>query len=518
MIITAKPPAPNAVRRVTSRAEIADSYSEYLSDESKARGSEVHDICFPKTWEEVSSALAENFASNRPTRISGARTGLTGGAVPEKGESVISLTGMKAISAPVFDASIGSYTVHVQAGVTLTELNASLAASGIGYFFPIDPTEASAAFGGMAATDASGARSYIYNSTRNWIRWGRIVLSDGAVLELSRGRDRVEKSSVTLEWNGSTKTLTASDIRKPPTKNTLGYGWAANGDLIDAFIGSEGTLGIFTDLEIVLAPVPARRLSFMQFFPSDDSALKFVEAVRGLDVYRILAIEYFDRRSLELACETPQGKASAPAKLVTTEANAAVYIECICEDDVVFGTLFEALEGITSSLGVSIENSFAGMEDKDLRELKTFRHAVPERINAIIAERKRALPGLHKIATDMAVPAPHMHDIYSLYRSVLSEAKLDFAIFGHSGNSHFHVNILPRSEEELVRAKSLYEGFAKKVVEFGGAVAAEHGIGRLKRNFLKMQYSVSEIENLRKIKQFFDARGLLNRGVLFDAE
>jgi len=519
MVISAKTPHAAVFKRIASRAEIDDSYSAFLSDESKLQGGEVHDICLPKSWAEVSAALAQNSSSKRATRVSGARTGLTGASVPEQDESIVSLTAMKRIADPAFDRSNNEWRIAVEAGVTLSELNAFLTSSRCGAFFPVDPTETSAAIGGMAATDASGARSYYYGSTRKWIRGARLVLVDGAVIELSRGRDRIENGTVTIDWNGTERSLSAATIAKPPTKNTLGYSWQENGDLLDVFIGAEGTLGVFTDLELALAPVPKQRLSYMQFFTSDDAALSFVEALREQTTHRILAIEYFDRRSLELACETAQGKASAPAGLVRPDTAAAIYLEAVCDDDEELSALYQMLEKLTETVGAAIDHSFAGIEEKDLRELKTFRHAVPERINALIAERKRSIPGLHKIATDMAVPAPRLRDIYALYRSVLLDAKLDFAIFGHSGNSHFHVNIIPRSEEELVRAKRLYEGFAAKVVEFGGAVAAEHGIGRLKRNFLKMQYSEAELANLRKIKSFFDERGLLNRGVLFfDAE
>ncbi len=463
--------------------------------------------------------LARNFGDGRPTRVSGARTGLAGGSVAGREESVLSVEALKSISEPRFSGTVGAMTVRVGAGVTLAELTTSLAESTPEWFFPVDPTETAAALGGMASTNASGARSYFYGAMRNWVHSAKIVLSDGSIIELERGRDRIEDGRVSFAWRGEERCLSAAPILKPMTKNTIGYCWSDRGDVLDVFIGAEGTLGVFTELELRLAKRPSRRLSYIQFFPTDDAALSFVSALRELKAHHILAIEYFDRRSLELACESPRGRAAAPAKLVGPESRAAVYIEAVCDDEAELERIYASLGAVLEALDASEDASFAGLDEKDIRELKVFRHAVPERIHALIVEFQRSAPGIHKIATDMAVPSTHMRDIYQLYRSTLEQAALDFAVFGHVGDSHFHVNIIPRNEEELKRGKALYEQFARRVVELGGSVAAEHGIGRLKRSFLEMQYSPTELQNMRMIKKFFDEAHLLNRGVLFfDAE
>ncbi len=107
----------------------------------------------------------------------------------------------------------------------------------------------------------------------------------------------------------------------------------------------------------------------------------------------------------------------------------------------------------------------------------------------MIALRRAQYPGLHKIATDMAVPDDSLGWVYERYQSLLGGEGLDFAVFGHVGDNHFHVNILPRDERELARAMACYALLAREIVARGGAVAAEHGIGRIKKCFLPLQYS-----------------------------
>jgi D-lactate dehydrogenase (cytochrome) len=152
----------------------------------------------------------------------------------------------------------------------------------------------------------------------------------------------------------------------------------------------------------------------------------------------------------------------------------------------------------------------------ELEEVKSFRHAVPEQINACIAERKKSHPALRKVATDMAVPDNYLKEVFKVYRSRFSEKDLEFAIFGHVGDNHLHVNVLPQDEVELSKALEAYKDIAKEVVKMGGVVSAEHGIGRLKKSFFKEQFSEAELNQLREIKRALDPELRLNMGVLFD--
>lgn len=503
------------VRHVTSAAEIESNFAPFLSDESKLRGTEVRELWFPLNVKDVSLILARNYREGIPSRVSGARSGLAGAAVPEAGECIISLEKMKTISTPELDEARGVCTVRVQPGVSLHELNSYLSEWGGGWYFPVDPTETSASIGGMVSTNASGARSYHFGATRAWVQSATVVLVDGGVLRLSRGADKLNGNTLRLRWQSEERTLTLDPVRRPPTKSTLGYLIEPNEAVLDLFIGAEGTLGVVAEIELLLAKIPTHRLSYMQFFASDETALSFVDRLRARGVPGVLAIEFIDKHSLGFAVSNPRGAKTPLAQLVTPQTEAAVYIEVSYETEDELGEIYAQLEEILAGIQVSMDQSYAGVEEKELREIKVFRHAVPEQINATIAVRKNSFPELHKIATDMAVPNSELLAIYRLYRDTLESAGLEFAIFGHAGNNHFHVNLLPRNTEELKLGKEVYKAFAAQVVKSGGAVAAEHGIGRLKREFLELQFGAEELKNLRSVKEFFDPRGLLNKGVLF---
>jgi len=146
--------------------------------------------------------------------------------------------------------------------------------------------------------------------------------------------------------------------------------------------------------------------------------------------------------------------------------------------------------------------------------LKEFRHAVPETINQIIGERKRKIPTLHKIGTDLAVPNENFEIIFKFYQETLDTAGLQYAIFGHIGDNHLHVNMMPRNEEELIEAKKYYKIFAEKAIELGGTVSAEHGIGKLKKEFLKILYGEKGIEEMKNVKKVLDSNCILGKGNL----
>jgi D-lactate dehydrogenase (cytochrome) len=176
---------------------------------------------------------------------------------------------------------------------------------------------------------------------------------------------------------------------------------------------------------------------------------------------------------------------------------------------------YTALEETIKSNGASLSDSWAAYENRELQRLKDFRHILPETINAIIAERKKQYPELHKLGTDLAVPDDRLHDMWQVYKGSLSAADLQWVAFGHIGNNHIHVNILPRNGSELQEGLKLYGHFAAKAVEFNGTVSAEHGIGKMKTNFLKLMYSPDHLDEMRAVKLALDPENLLNPGNIF---
>ncbi|KPK61839.1 MAG: hypothetical protein AMK73_07555 [Planctomycetes bacterium SM23_32] len=150
-------------------------------------------------------------------------------------------------------------------------------------------------------------------------------------------------------------------------------------------------------------------------------------------------------------------------------------------------------------------------------EMKRLRHAVPETVNAIIGRRKIEVPELHKVGTDMAVPDESVGAMMAFYERRLAECGLEHVIFGHIGDGHLHVNVLPRTGGELEQGEELYVEFAREAVRLGGSVAAEHGIGRIKKRFLPIQFGAEHLAAMRAVKAALDPDGILNPGVLFDA-
>lgn len=500
---------------VDDRASISSRYRDYLHDESKFSVDSVSSIAFPKSENELAFVVDQYHLAKESFAVSAARTGLTGACVPEGSRHLISLDRLKRISSPLKSESSQEFSIVVAAGVTLEELNNYLYQNHYELFFPVDPTEWSATLGGMLATNASGARSYHYGSIRNWVKGARIILANGELLELKRGECRVTANSITLETTAGESTITSADIYKPRTKNTLGYEFHDGMDLLDLFIGSEGTLGIVSELELRLISRPELRLYNLQFFKNEGAMFSFVEALRAESALKIFAIESFDRPAFDLILQSSIAKTNRCAQMLKDEFVCGIYTEIDLKSEDELSEVYEKLEQIIAESGANMQESIAGFEDKDAREMKAFRHAVPERINTIIAQRKSDCPGLHKIATDMAVEDKDLRYIYNFYKSALDLAKIEYSIFGHIGNNHFHVNMMPKNEAELKKAKEIYQSFASEVVRLKGAVSAEHGIGRIKRDFLKLQYGEDVISEMKKIKNLFDPHGLLSPGVLF---
>ena len=493
--------------QVLLKSADADLHSIYFHDESKITAKSLKSISFPTSIEQISSEMSYCYNKDIPIRISGARTGLAAGAVPLEDEHLISLTKLNKIIELTLDNNI-----IVQAGVSLKEVNSYLDENNPELLFPVDPTETSASIAGAVATNAGGARSFKYGSMRSWVEGLTVILPCGDILKLKRGQYKAKDFKFEIEDSYSKRSLEAKKITKPKTKNTLSYSFEEDVDLIDLFIGSEGTLGVIVEVELGLISRPKERLFLLQLFEDEQVALSFVKNCRDQKSLDCLYIECCDKRSLDLAKQSSIAKTNRAVKIIKDSHVAAVMLEIdISKSN--FETAYEMLSDLLTE--VSMEDSIAGMEEKDLREIKAFRHAIPETINQIIAKRKQEFPNIHKLGTDMAVPDQHLFDVYKLYKETLSKAKLDFTIFGHAGNNHFHVNILPKDEKELELAKEKYYDIAKAIVELDGAVSAEHGIGKLKKEFLNLQYDSSVFEQFKKIKDFFDPKNLINREVFF---
>jgi D-lactate dehydrogenase (cytochrome) len=533
------------VKVVRDLHTIEEEYVDYLHDESRAAASKVEAIFWPENEDDVLTVLAEARERNLPVTVSAARTGITAACVPLCGGIVVSMEKMSMLKELKHARDSDRWTLVVEPGALLCGIQESLdnyfkfytprwgkeackavqeaKDGGLRLFYPPDPTEMSATIGGTVATNASGARTFKYGPTRNYIRRLRMALASGAVLDITRGAAHAADDGmvhiprgIIAKAGDVPEAIPVPSYAMPPTKHCAGYYAAPHEDLIDVFIGSEGTLGVITEVEIEVLVRRKERLSVMAFFDSEAQALEFVENMRAANrdgALDVEALEFFGRTALELlrARRTP-GDTAIPELPV---ANAAIYTELVFDEAAMEAT-YELLEQYLTCCGTSTDDAWAGMDDAEIQHMKLFRHAVPETINQIIGERKRGIPGLHKIATDLAVPDGQLQAIMSYYHAQLGSAGLEYVVFGHVGDNHLHVNMIPRNEEERAKAEELYRAFAEKAVELGGTVAAEHGIGKLKKEFLGFMYGEEGIEQMRRLKRALDPSGMLGKGTVFD--
>jgi FAD/FMN-containing dehydrogenase len=257
-------------------------------------------------------------------------------------------------------------------------------------------------------------------------------------------------------------------------------------DWIDLFAGSEGTLGIVTEAEVQLLPAPDV-LAGIVFLISDSAALDVVEAWRRIPGLRM--IEYFDANSLDfLRSHYPE---------VPNRAAAALLIEQE-EGDLDFWS------------DNAPEDSWFAASGADRERFRRFRHALPELVNDTMRRR-----GFLKLGSDYAVPLARNREMLAEYHSALRQHGLEYVIFGHIGDAHPHVNILPRSPAEFETGQRLMLHFARYAVSLGGTVSAEHGLGKRKTHLLELQYTPVQIEAMKDVKRRFDPQWLLNRGNLF---
>jgi D-lactate dehydrogenase (cytochrome) len=484
-----------------------DDLQNYLTDASNMPGGHADKLFIPENTQEIAAILREADEKRIPVTVSGARTGTVGGAIPFGGY-IISLEKLDKIK----EIDKESRRATVQPGVILRDLQQAVEAEGL--FHPPDPTEWSCQVGGTVATNASGARSFKYGATRGFVKGLEVVLPGGHILNLRRG--------MAVSSDGENIELDAGDRKiriKVPTysqpavrKNTSGYFLGEKLDAIDLFIGSEGTLGIVTEIEFSLLKKPEGTFSGIVFFEDEGNLLKFADEARAISFRSREAndgssldasfIEYFDENSLRFIGEK---FGDVPA-----EARGAIFFEqemtAETED-----ALLEQWNDLFEKHQADLDRSWFTTTEADLQKMRGFRHALPVAVNERGVRNKQ-----RKVGTDMAVPDEAFPSFLRFYKQKMNESGLEYVIFGHIGDCHLHANMLPKDAAEAEKARHLYGRFIAQAVMLGGTVSAEHGIGKLKRHYLDVMMGERYLNEMAEIKKAFDPNGILGRGNMFE--
>ncbi|HEV7387503.1 MAG TPA: FAD-binding oxidoreductase [Gemmatimonadaceae bacterium] len=423
-------------------------------------------VARPDSIEEVVEVVRRAAADRIAITCAGAQTSTTAASITDRGI----LLSLRSIAGVTLDAE--AKTITAGPGALVGDIKRTAAAAGL--LFAPDPTsEEESTIGGAIACNASGARTFKYGATRQHVQSIRVVLA-----------------------NGDLKTFRRSNLEK----NTVGYSFAH--DPIDWFIGSEGTLGIVVEAELSLLPLPTHVVGLAVFFRTEADALKFVIAARESRTVAPRCIEYFDDQAIAIARGSTSG-ANIPAA-----STAMVYVEeeIMDDPDSSLGRWSDLLEATAPDFEPLV---FDG--EARLRDARQMRHSIPSTMNERGAKYFRS--GGRKVSTDWAVPYARLGEAIERARQIA--VALDIAppvIYGHAGNGHPHQNFVARDEGELATIERAVEDTLRHVITLGGTVAAEHGIGKLKRRWLPLQMNALQIAIMSAVKKELDPDGLLAPG------
>jgi len=470
----------------------------YTYDSSNLRGS-ADLLLIPKSIDELSESLKYCFDNNIKVTISGAGTGITGARVPFGG-AIISTERYKHI-----EISEDLNFVKCGSAVTLKELEDYL--EQFNRFLPPNPTEYNASIGGNTATNASGARTFKYGAIRQYINSLTIVLMNGDILYLTRGQNFVNDNNATIiSTNGNNYNFNIPNYQMPNIKNASGYYVRENMDVIDLFIGSEGTLGVFYEIVLKVLPRPEYILGGVIYFDDSNKLYEFVSNLRNLSrrdnsIINSRLIEYFDRKSLDLL--------KPKYNEIPDLAVGAIWFEQEYSnenEEILLESWYEFISNFTTL----IDNTWFAMNSKEHERLKEFRHELPLQVYENLTNNSQK-----KVGLDTAVPDDKFNILFQHYLNKCPALSLEYVVFGHIGNSHLHANIFCKNDEEYTKAKIFYDETIELSLSLGGTVSAEHGIGKLKTDYLVKMYGDKSVESMRNLKRVLDSKYLLNVNTMF---
>jgi D-lactate dehydrogenase (cytochrome) len=414
-------------------------------------------VAFVETSEEVAKLLALCHAERVPVVPWGAGTSLEGHVTPVRGGVTLDLSRMTRI----LDVSQPDMDCRVEAGVTRDQLNIYL--RDLGLFFPVDPGTSACTIGGMCATRASGTNAVRYGTMRENAMGLTVALADGRVIR------------------------TGGRVRKSAT----GY------DLTRLFVGSEGTLGVITEIQLRLHGIPEAMSSATCQFPTLRDAVETVIAIlqSGIPVARM---ELLDDAQMEASI--------AYSKLVGLERLPSLFFE------------FHGSAASVKEQAQHAEEIAGGFDGSGFRwateasERNKLWQARHDAYWACLALK----PGHQGIATDAIVPISRLNEAILGAKEDIAASGLTAPIVGHVGDGNFHTVILvPPEPDGLARAWELDKKIVGRALDLGGSCSGEHGVGIGKREFLEREHGADALAVMYSVKQALDPRGIMNPGKIF---
>ena len=444
--------SPGQVRRDASTLE------SYAEDESDSGVYPPDLVVFPENTGQVSAVFRTCQALGVPFTPCGARSGKSGGSLPLLGGVAVSLERMNRI----LSVSVEDLTAVAQPGVITGDFMKAVEAQGL--FYPPDPNSWEfCTLGGNVAENAGGPRALKYGVTRDYIIGLEWVLPSGEVLRVGR------------------RTL----------KGVAGY------DLVGLFVGSEGTLGVATEITVQLVPRPRHVKTALVVFDSVYAAARAITAVLTAGILP---------RTLELLDDTALHAVRHRGFPFPEGAGAAVIAE-------VDGNVEEGLFVELTQLGEICEREGARevlvAQDESQRE-------------RLWAARRLVSPALralrpHKISEDIAVPRSRIPDVIRAIKDMGEELGLLVATYGHAGDGNLHANLLYDGPHQRALVEKGIQRMLEITVAMGGTITGEHGVGHAKREYLAMEQAEGVLTLQRRLKEFFDPSGLLNPEKIFPA-
>ena len=414
-------------------------------------------VVLPTTAEQIATIISLANREKIAVFPRGAGSGMSGGSVPVTDGIVISLTEMKKI----LDLDLENMTVLVEPGVITGELQEEVKKHGLMY--PPDPASlAFSTLGGNVAENAGGPRAVKYGVTSQYVRGLEVVLPDGKIIKTGN------------------KCI----------KSVSGY------DLTHLFVGSEGTLGVITKILLRLVPAPKAVQTMLLGFATMDNAAQAITAMFHQHIIPA-TIEFLDHYSINAV------KDSLPFTIPKT-VKTLLLVEVDGDQDLVerdTETIKKLLEDNTLMLMVATTTNE--------------RQAVWQARRALSPAIASLAP--HKINEDIAVPIAQIPAVLRRFEEISRQTKLTIVCFGHAGDGNIHVNIMLDKNDPLQAAageQALKEIFSA-VIELGGTLSGEHGIGNTKSDFFSLEWDSNTITAMRLIKKAFDPNNILNPGKIF---